>query len=289
MLLSHHHLFETYRYGIVDANLREELLDHWPQQVIAPGYLGSDTSRSPVLLKVDTLSREDTGALLDRLETETRERRAVFFSLLVETDTDLQRATNHLASRLVVKLEPNARPMQFRYFDPGTFVQLPSLLGEVGMNWLLGPIKAVMVPWAGEFRRYEKTTATSTGFSLSPYLPALLDVSIVNRAAMQLDPPVNQKEWVDRCGRIRKHVQRARENHGLSERDDLVAFALHAEICHPSFDEHRIIRALLDRLSKAMEEDQLDYRELTIGVATETWKMIARELTRNESTKGISS
>lgn len=289
MFLATHRLFETYRYGIVDANLCGELPDHWRQQVIAPPHLGKDISRSPALVQMDTLSNEDAGKLLDKLEIETEERRTVYLSLLLETDADLQRTAKLLASRLVVQFETNARPMQFRYFDPGTFIQLPSLLGEGGMNWLLGSIKAVMVPWAGELRRYEKPVATGTGFSLTPYLPALLDVSIINRAAMQLDPPVNQKDWVDRCGRIRKHVQRARDHHGLSERDDLVAFALHAEICHPCFDEHRIIRALLDRLSNAMEEDQLDYRELTIGLSPETWQTIAHDLTINESTEGMSS
>jgi hypothetical protein len=288
-LASTHRLFQTVRYGIVDADLREELPERWHQQVIAPSFMGSDTARSPVLVEMSKLTPEEQGALLDRLETETRERQDTFFSLLLESDADPKRLADHLAKRLVVELERGGQPMQFRYFDPGTFLQLPGLLGEAGMNWLLGPVKAVLVPWAGEWRRYERSEVAGTGYSLASKLPALLEIGSVNRAAMQMDPPENQSDWVDRCERVRGHVQRARQQHRLSERDDLVAFALHAEGCHPRFDEHKIIRNLLAELAKAGDDDQRDYRELTIGIAPATWEQIARDLTEDDSMEGMPS
>jgi hypothetical protein len=284
-----HRLFQTYRYGIVDANLREELPDHWTQQVIAPAFLESDTGRSPVLVQTDRLPDVDMGTLLDRLETEMQAQQSAFFSLLLETDADLTRAANHLASRLVVKLERDGRPMQFRYFDPGTFLQLPGLLGGSGMNWLLGPVTSVMVPWAGEFQRYEKPVVSSAGFNLTVHLPELLDIGLVNRAAMQLDPPTNQEDWIGRCERIRGHIQRARSQHRLTGRDDLIAFAQHAESCHPRFDEHKTIRAVFVELTKSNEDDQLDYRELTARLEPETWERIAHDITQNKSMEGMPS
>jgi len=289
MVSTIHRLFETCRYGLVDANARSEIPEHWAQQVVAPAFLETDTSRSPLLVCTDTLADADVGKLLDRIESETEGNFPGLFSLFLACDAELPRVASHLASRLVVKLEHNGRPMQFRYFDPGTFVQLPELLGEAGMNWLLGPINAVMVPWAGEFRRYEKPLTSHQKFSLQPYLPVLLDISIVNRAAMRLDPPADQQDWIERCARIRKHVQRAREKHQLSIRDDIIAFALHAENCHPRFDDHEILRSLFAQLSTAKEEDQIDYRELTIGLGQEVWNKIARDLAKNESLEGISS
>lgn len=284
-----HRLFQTYRYGIVDANLRDEMPDHWTQQVIAPGFLGPDTARSPALLRTDALSDEEAGKLLDRLETEMQAQQSAFFSLLLDTEADTEGVARHLANRLVVRLERNGRPMQFRYFDPGTFVQLPSLLGDAGMNWLFGPINAVMVPWAGELMRYEKPQVPSTGFILTPHLPALLDFGVVNRAATELAPPANQQDWIDRCNRIRNHVRRARDRHRLSERDDLIAFAWHAESCHPRFDEHELMRNLFAQLAEADEEEQLDYCELTIGLGQETWDRIAHDLTENKTMEGMSS
>ena len=282
-----HRLFQTYRYGIVDANLRDELPDHWTQQVIAPTFLAPDTNRSPVLVQTDRLPDEDMGTLLDRLETEMGAQQATFFSVLLETDADLKRTANHLASRLVAKLERDGRPMQFRYFDPCTFLQLPGLLGEAGMNWLLGPVTSVMVPWADEFQRYEKPAASSAGFSLTVHLPELLDIGIVNRAAMQLDPPRIRRTGFHWCARLRGHIQRARSQHRLTGRDDLIAFARHAESCHPRFDEHKTIRTVFDELAKSNEDDQLDYCELTARLEPETWERIAQDVSENKSVEGM--
>lgn len=289
MAVDAHRLLQTCRYGIVDANLREEIPDHWAQAIIAPDFLGDDTGRSPILIQTDTLSDEDAGILLDRLASEIDELETTFFSLLLEAEADIQRVARHLANRLVVQLERNGRPMQLRYYDPGTFVQLPGLLGEAGMNWLLGPINAVTVPWAGEFTRYEKPIASTTGFGLASHLPVLLDLGIVNRAALQLDPPANQLDWIERCGRIRTHVRRARERHHLASRDDLIAFALHAETCHPRFDEHAVMRTVFARLTQAGEADELEYRDLTMEIEPEIWTRIARDLTENNIKEGITS
>ena len=284
-----HRQFQMYRYGIVDANLRDELPQTWAQRVIAPSFLGKDTGRCPVLVDVGSLPEEATGELLDRLESETAGRLDTVFSLLLKSDVSLTSVSHHLARRMVVQLEAQRRPMQLRYFDPGTFLQLPLIFGDKGMNWLLGLVTSVMIPWAGEWHRYEKPDAEGKNFSLAPTLPALLDIGAVNRAAMQLAPPANQQGWVDRCVRIRGHIRRARESYQLTARDDLIAFALHAENCHPRFDEHKIIRAVMAELAGAKEEDQLDYRELTSRLDSNVWARIERDLTENNSMGEMSS
>lgn len=275
-------LFQSHRYALVDATDREAIPADWPQAVIAPAFLENDTARCPLLIDLGALPAETRGAWMQALETQVQNREETMCSLLLASDAPLSHVARHLSTRITVKLTANDPPRQFRYFDPGTFLQLPGLLGERGMAWLMGNISSVVVPWAGHWGLVQRPTPAATlaaGFALHPdHLQTLLRVGIVNRVASQMAAATNQADWIVRCEHIATHVQRAQQVHGLTIRDDLVAFAQHAMQHHPRFDEHPRIQRLFMELSHAKPEDELDYRELSNRITPEAWQQLLEQI-----------
>jgi Domain of unknown function (DUF4123) len=276
-----HRLFQSHRYAVVDGQHREEIPAHWPQLVMAPSFLDKDTGRCPVLVNVGALSTKDQGELLGKLDAQCAERASTLVSILVASDEEFMQVKNHLTQRTIVRLQQGGPASQLRYFDPGTFVQLPAILGDVGMAWLMGNVSSVAIPWAGHWDTYVKPQvphAKSYNFGLSrEHLKALLDLSAVNRAADQLAPPANQQDWVRRCQTLSAPVQRAQQ-HGLNLVKDQVRFALHAVQHHPLFDQHAQIEKLLVTLQNSTPEDELDYEELTSRLSAADWQTIVEEL-----------
>lgn len=274
-----HRFFEQYRYAIVDAGRREEIPDSWPVASIAPDFLENDTARCPLLIDCFGIPEVDRNALLDRLETEMNACDEVLFSLVLATSTSFKALLKHLTQRLVIRSATENLPRQFRYYDPGTFIQLPDVLGGDGISWLLGPIDAVAVPWLGEWRCFQNPAAVgSQPFNLHTHGDALQGFSVVNRVLTQITGIRDQDDWRQKGEATRRIIAHARTTYGLDQRDDLVAFALHAWQRHPAFDRHPVLQKLLAELATATPDDELNYRELTARLDEADWQKIARDL-----------
>lgn len=281
-----HRMFDSHRYAVVDAVWREDLPTHWPLTVIAPAFLGADTDRCPVLLDLRALPLDDRGELMERLQQQVADREDALCSLLLEADCEPQAMADHLGQRMALKVASASQPQQFRFFDPGTFLQLPRLLGPAGMAWLLGPVRAVLVPWAGGWTGYRQPPTGARGFSLTPaHLASLTRIGVVNRVALQMTPPEDAAAWTARCAAIDAHVQRAMEAHDLRLQADLVAFAEDATTHHPVFDRHPWVLALLQTLRTAKPDDELDYRELSSRITPDEWQTIAADLKLTDPTR----
>lgn len=271
--------FEQYRYAIIDAARRDEIPDSWTVASIAPAFLENDTARCPLLVDCLGIPESDRNALLDRLETETTASDETLFNLLLASSTSFKQLLKHLTQRLVIQNPTDNLPRQLRYYDPGTFIQLPDVLGGTGMSWLLGPINAVAVPWLGEWVCYRNPVdSTNLRFDLRAHWDVLQGFSVVNRVLMQIPDMSDQDDWRQKGEATRKLVAHARETHGLDQRDDLVAFAQHAWQWHPSFDRHPILQKLWAELAAASPDDELNYRELTARLDEVEWQKIARDL-----------
>lgn len=282
-----HRFFERYRYAIVDAARREDIPDSWPMAPIAPAFLGSDTSRCPLLIDCLGIPETERHGLLDRLAAETKAKDEAFVSLALASPVGFKSLQRHLAERLVIRNPADNQLRQFRYYDPGTFVQLPDVLGSPGMSWLLGPIESVAVSWLGEWCHYTNTGTDSALFNLTHHYNALLNLSVINRVLTQLPEVRNQREWRDKGNTLRSIVDQARSRYGLSLRDDLVAFVMHAVQWHPAFDRHPILQKLLARLAAALPEDELDYCELTGRLEEADWQRITQDMQAATTAEGV--
>ena len=248
--------FDSLRYAVVDAVWREDLPSHWPLIVIAPTFLGTDTDRCPVLLDLQGLPLDARDELMERQQQQVADREDALCSLLLEADCEPQAMADHLGQRMALKVEGASQPQQFRFFDPGTFLQLPRLLGPAGMVWLLGAAHAALVPWAGGWTRYPRPDSKAHGFSLGVvHLAALMRMGVVNRVALQMEPPADATAWTARCAELDVHVRRAMDSHGLRLQADLVAFAQDAITHHPAFDQHPQVAGWLQVLRTAKPED----------------------------------
>jgi hypothetical protein len=302
--------FITHPYLFIDASWRDELPIQWPTRVIAPTFLGEDTDRCPVLLDVRELETGARDELMDRLAQQVQARDDALASLMIRCDAPAASLIRHLAARLVIEIPGQPGPKQLRYFDPGTCLQLPRLLGERGMAWLMGPIHSMMMPWAGHWVALTKPVPASVVEMPSEHaesrvpasalghepafrlrgddIQALLRLGPVNRVAMQLEPPSDPVQWEQRCAEIDRHVRRAIDRYHITQQADLVAFATHAVTHHPAFDDHPTLVAMLAQLQRAVPEDELDYRELSARLQPLDWQRIALELTDSKARKAKS-
>jgi len=274
---------ERFRWALIDASHREALPAHWPILVVAPSFLGDDTERCPALLDLHAMPSDERAEWCDALHQETRAQEDTRASLLIAAEGPMGAVAAHLAQRMVLRLPEQDRPLQWRFFDPGTCLQMPRVLGSEGMDWLMGPVTAFMVPWAGEWTMIERPRAEGRAsamhtFKLSAtHVAALSRLGAVNRAAMAGPMPESAQAWVWQSQQLDHHMVQAQQ-HGLTQRDDLIAYALKAHHVHARIHEHPRMRALLTQLQNAHPDDELDYRELTAAIGPDDWKAMAAEL-----------
>jgi hypothetical protein len=275
-------LFDTHRFALVDAAWRDDLPKAWPLtalHVVAPTFLGKDTGRCPVLLDLHALPRSTRDDLMTQWNEQTHHNEDALCSLLLSSPATPESLAAHLARRMQIVLPKTAAPKQFRYFDPGTFLQLPRLLGDPGIAWLLGPVALATVPWAGHWTTVPNSPTGAGAFKLSAeHISALLRLGAVNRQAMQMEPVGDAVAWEQRCAAIDAHMQRAMADHGLQQQADLIAFADHAMACHGAFDRHPRLKALFEELRASRPEDELDYRELSARITPQEWQTIAQDI-----------
>lgn len=271
---------ERFRFALVDASLRDDLPEAWERRVIAPAFLGADTDRCPVLLDLLALPVEERAIWCDHLHQRAMAREETPASLLLQASCGISTLASHLAKRMELRLPGQERPRQWRYFDPGTFMQMPRVLGDDGMTWLLGPVTAVQAPWAGQWSEVIRPgIKPDKPFKLmSEHIDALLRVGIINRVSAQLPPVLNAADWITQTASLDAIVNRGHEQHRLSQRDDLVAFAQHAWSHHPRIDEHPRLQHLFAQLRHAQPEDELDYRELSGRFKPDDWNAMVADL-----------
>ncbi|MBP7485766.1 MAG: DUF4123 domain-containing protein [Aquabacterium sp.] len=272
-----------FRFALVDASLRDGIPAGVQQEVIAPAFLGEDTDRCPTLIALDSMPSSSRVAWCDELHSEVINREESRASLLIESDSSLKALASHMARRMALQTPGRDRPLQWRYFDPGTALQMPRVLGHVGLAWLMAPAKAWMVPWAGSWQPIAGPNDASQQdlmrFKLqSEHIAALMRVSVINRTLLQNDKPLTAQEWVDGSQQLDAIVVQGQTQHKLDHRDDLVAYAFHAWTKHLRIHEHPHMQGLLRELQQATPDDEIDYRELTASITQQDWARMAAEL-----------
>lgn len=283
-------VWRTHRYALVEACDRSSLPPGSPLHIIAPAFLGQDTARCPALLDLEAVSAHQRATWLQQAQEQTQARKPPLFRCLLQSQASPRDVAAHLTNRMTLRVSAERTPRQFRYLDPGTFLQLPALLGDVGMAWLFGNlVDTYTLSWAGAWCKVPRPPIALQDWAryqlTSDHWPMLLRLNHVNRVASQLPPPIDVQDWQQRCQTLYAHVQRA-EQYGLTREADIMGFTWHALRHHPRFDEHPRVQAALSAWREALStrsgrdsaDDELGYDEAMAHLTLDDWQRISADL-----------
>jgi hypothetical protein len=276
---------QDHRYGLIDAAWIDDIPAQWPQRTVAPPALGSHSFGMPVLVDLQAIPAEALDGLIRQVHQQVVHRETTVLSWLIGFDGSMDELAAHMAQRMMARIPGRHLPMKFRYFDPGTTVQLHRVIGSAGLGWLLGPIRSVWVPWAGQWMHLERPAPAPLPFAWTQDMTdRALRLGVVNRVAALMDRPAGVQDWIDRTQRIDGHVLRLRQRYAHLSLEDLTELTWHVMVVHPHIDHHPRIAQWLEQLRHVQPEDELDYRELTARLDEAQWRQMAAELSSQAPT-----
>ena len=203
------------------------------------------------------------------------------FLLLASAETPA-RLQAHLTRHLVAHL-PGLGKSLLRWYDPLVFIHLLGDLHSDLLRSLFGPIERITFTLHGAWYTADAPTVAvgSAHWTFAATETALLsDIALVNAVLTAI-------EWREfeslptRTRAIRSAIERARNHHGLSTPEDLIAFATHTLLIHPRFDEHPHLKSLLIGLRTPAVEDEQDrqsYADATALLTDAVWRQLRDDL-----------
>ncbi|KAF1039963.1 MAG: hypothetical protein GAK33_00963 [Burkholderia lata] len=267
-----HHLLLDPLQGDVDAMLSWQ---DFPLRALAPPGFDAQSRQLPSLLAWQDLSDvQRTQAL--RLLTDRDEAIAASLCVgLLQSDAVSAYVRAHLRQLLVPHFPDGARGV-FRFYDPVVFLHLGWMLDAGQRSVLFGPVSVWTFPSDGAWFAQSTPLQGSHHVRFAPGEPvwrrigrigavhAALETELAWRAEPLLYGP-QVEAWLVRA-----------EAHGLSERDDVVAFVRHGMLKHPGFDTHPEVMATLQQCAGHPTR----YRRLTSLWSDDDWRAIVRDLER---------
>lgn len=281
------HALDAHHFMLLDPlQIESDVALPWhslPLRTLAPPGFEAQTRQLPYLLACRDLSQAQRSQVL-RLLTDSDEAIAAPMCVaLLQADVEPAFVLRHLRQLLVPHFPGGGRGV-FRFYDPVVLVHLDWMLDNSQRTVLFGPISAWTFPWNGDW--FVQTTL-SPGSHHVRFAPgatmwrrigrigsiyAVLETEPLWRAEPELYGP-QVESWLIKA-----------EAHGLSERDDIVAFVRHGLLKHPRFDTHPEVITTL----RQCEGHPTRYRRLTSLWSDADWQTIARDLDRSAETRHVS-
>lgn len=249
--------------------------ENLPLRVLAPPGFEAQARQLPYLLAWQDLS-DAQRPLAMRLLTDRDEALAVSICVgLLQADAAPAYVRAHLRQLLVPHFPDGARGV-FRFYDPVVFLHLGWMLDESRRSVLLGPVSAWTFPSGGAWFRQTTPSQGSHHVRFAPGEPAWRRIGRIGAIHAVLETePAWRAEPVLYGPQVEAWLARA-EAHGLSERDDLVAFARHGMLKHPGFDTHPEVLAMLQQCAGHPTR----YRRYSSLWSDADWQAIVRDLER---------
>lgn len=269
-----HRLLDEHDFAVVDPLLVEALPPDLPAIPMAPLSLVNEAHLMPMLVPLNEASEAAKTACLEGIEQAALAGRQPAVSTLLRTDADPERVRTHAAARIVLPTK-TLGSLWLRWHDPRVFLQLRWMFRPELLRTLFGPVHACTLFHAGGWHCAEVDASSQhAAWRTSVDEDArLLDIGLINDTLVALPPLARVDEVAQSSRAIHELLQRARHRHGLSHEDDLRAFALQGMTVHAAFDDHPLIRPLLQHC--APDDTYADRSAVLEQVA---WQRVAAEL-----------
>lgn len=226
-----HRLLAAHQFAILNPlQLESRQWSSLPLMTVVPPALSSRAAMMPRLLDFASLSSEQRGALLERVDRWDRDSDTPFFPLLIKSAATAAQVAAHLSSQLVVHA-PDGGDALLRWYDPRVMRHLYWLFTPGQLRALSGPIAT----WTWRSTRDAQWASHEVPLTADPAVRVRIDdaqwsvvtrFGVLNRTLLQLDRSVPDLRHdhelyrhVDAC------LQEAYERHELTDEADARLFA----------------------------------------------------------------
>ncbi|WP_321876919.1 DUF4123 domain-containing protein [Paraburkholderia bannensis] len=270
----HPRLLEKCSYAVIDPVLVDATSwQHLPVQSLAPPAHAGLASQLPWVLPLRELGADERSGLFAEVFERTSAGQPPLFCLLIESAQTPGSVIRHLARMMVVHAPEDRKPYQLRYHDAHTLMQLAWILNADQQKTLLGPATAWTFPleqwWC---LRPDETATAMPGLRLEAgQWQQLQRVGTINVALARQDAPVEQRAALGR--QLYPWLVTA-ATVGLTDEDDVIAFATQGTARHPGFYRHPDIARILAQC----EGQPKRYGRLTAALTETDWQRIAADM-----------
>lgn len=264
-----HRLFLEQDYAIVNPmQVDGSVLEAIPSIVVGERRFACERDQLPRLVVLGDLTREDRFALLDTADALLADSGVPLFSALVRSD-ESARTFAALAGDNLLLRHPLRGAFYFRFFDPRVFVHLARLLSAAQLSRIVAPARSWLWfdPWAVRWREFVASVCGAEADAGPSALDdrqwdALSRIEVVNRALLQWQSEARGEPTPSVVEAIDASVREAVDGLGLTETDDLVAYALNERRHGSGFHDTRAAREALERVRRREASYAAATREL---------------------------
>jgi hypothetical protein len=196
------------------------------------------------------------------------------------SEHDINTIIQHLGV-MAVQTRPlsngTAKRTLLRYWDPSILPLLWPLLDTVQQTALLGPIDEWhLINRESQLQTISNDTAGNAPYAEKPFVlsltqwQAIQNIGALNVALLEL-PADAVPATATEIKAVQASLMRARQI-GIHDPQDLAAYAQHALVIHPDFDQHPLITDVLKPLNP-----QTYYRTLVSTMPPQDWQTIRQD------------
>ena len=243
-----HDLLDGNTFALIDQVSAPELPSGLPIHPVVPKMLEKEAHLMPLLVDLHAADEKQRTTFLQWMEDARDGDDANPVGALLTTRHGLSRLKSHLAQRLIL-IMPGNKKYVLRYFDSRVFVHLLWILDSVRLSTLFGPIQTWSFWFSGAYRKVSAPTTSGAAslFVERPQGEHIQRIGLINQVLQKTPRPRDFETQQRLSPEISAYIKRA-QAYGWREQADLVGFAETCLNCHPNFDLHPSMQALIKGL-----------------------------------------
>ncbi len=252
-------LIKAADYLVIDQTLSDLAAEEFAARPLIPQGSGAslgpatqDADVFPALIALRDCTPAQRAELAGQFEAALQREETPPFAVLLQSAATSDAIAHHLALQLIATSPLDGSRCLLRYYDPRVFVQLPRILSAQESAALFGPVTRWHYWWFNAWvaSRALDAPAHQPAWSLAQWA-GLLRIGMINRLLADMQLPLSVQEYFSRSADTDRILMRAEEMYGLTDREDLLAFARAGLRTHPQFDEHPVVAHLIAQCGNA--------------------------------------